>query len=68
MPRGLTALDFHGGHPSPIKTVIQLLQVSKTPVLIIPVQLPLYNLNGIRTSSESITDIVDAANGLRLYK
>lgn len=68
MPSWLTTLDFHGGCPAPVKTVIQLLQVNKTPVLIIPVQLPLYNLSGLRTSSESITEIIDAANGLQFYK
>lgn len=57
-----------GGCPAPVKTVVQLLQVSKTPVLIIPVQLPLYNLDGLRTSSESITEIIDAANDLQFYK
>jgi len=56
-----------GGGPAPVRTVIQLLQVSKTPVLIIPVQLPLYNLEGLRTSSESITEIIAAANDLQFY-
>lgn len=30
--------------------------------------LPLYNLDGTRTSFESITDLIDAANDLQLYE